>query len=595
MLQSHELLLKAAEAKEIERELRARLGGDFLDWASRWSKNQRAILTSTLPFNFAFGGNGSGKTTLGSWWTRAQLASFNPINGSITTRVHPVNMYCVGNTFEKLEGVMKPALRRWLPAREIEHEDNKSNIWHLTEGRRVLWKTGQQDVTTFTGDDIDACWIDEELSSREHFNEVLARLVRRLGVLLNTVTPALGTLWLHNWVFSPDEYPMEEKRICTIPMSENPYYSDCDLCAKPRSWHEPVRMKGACPHFSNDKGQKKLERARRQFKGIVFRIRFNGEFLLLAGNPVIPPDARTKMQVEHERPPVVGCLTENLHFSYCKDPDNADDVKTWLRIQVALEKEGDKLKPKILLPEPGHSYVMGVDVGGGNPMGDYHAAIVIDVETGEQVALAHTRGVECRDFGQFAAMLGTFYNDALAVIEINNHGVAVFDRMIELGYANLYRRQRIDSPTKIVLPRSGFFTDVKSKPAAVDLMVSYWSNRLKIHDPIIIAEAFHYTWLKERREGTHGIGNSNPEGHDDCMSALFLCAIGLKQLGWGVLMPGDELQVERPKTIGDQLIEDSAGRELSEQEILEGAIDPSPGEVADVFEGGGEEAELGLP
>jgi hypothetical protein len=553
------------------------LGGDFIDFADRWSAGQKKILTSKKPFLFAFGGTGAGKTTLGSWWLRAGLAGYNPITGKITVKPQPVNAYCVGNTIEKVKGVMMPALRRWLPSGEILHEDRESNIWTLTEKRRVMWKTGKQDVTTFTGDEIDYCWVDEELASRNHFDEVLSRLTRRLGQFLNTLTPAEGTLWLHNWVFSPDEYPMEDKELVRIPMDENPYYANCDICLEPRTRHEPVRLERACTTFRNKAGQMKLDRARKAFRGIVYKIRFEGHYLLMAGRSVIPPAVREQMIKDHESEPVCGYLNEQVHFVHCTEPD---DPRAWLRIQVGKRPDGT---PELLSPVRGHQYVMGVDVGGGNPTGDYHAAVVFDQETGEQVALAHTRNVEPRDFGAFCTQLGKFYNDAFTIVEINNHGLAVTDRMTELGYGALYRRQRLDSATKVVLPRIGFFTDVKSKPAAVDLMTDFFANRWKIHDPIILAEAFHYTWLKDSRQGSHGIGNSNPDSHDDTMSCLFLCAIALKQMGWGTVSAALEVQLDIKPTISDVMFEDVGGHTLSEEELLEG-VTPLTDAIQDVFD-----------
>jgi hypothetical protein len=576
-------LLRQAERDRtaLEHELRLRLGEDFLDFADCWSTNQKKVLTSACRFLFAFGGTGAGKTTLGSWWTRAILASYNPITGQITEKPQPINVYCVGNTIEKVKGVMMPALRRWLPDAEIVHEDRESNIWTLTEGRRVFWKTGKQDVTTFTGDEIDGCWVDEELSDRPHFDEILSRLTRRMGIFLNTLTPALGTLWLHNWVFSPDEYPMEEKEIVRIPMDENPYYHNCDVCLTPKAWHDRGHKK-SCAKFRNVSGRKKLEFAKKAFKGIIYKIRFEGHYLLMAGRSVINPAAREKMAAEHERHPVLGYLNSALGFVHCEDHD---DPRAWLRIQVGKNARSGELE--LLVPRPGHNYVMGVDVGGGNPTGDYHAAVVIDQESGEQVALAHTRNVEPRDFGAFVTQLGKFYNDAFTIVEINNHGLAVTDRMIELGYAALYRRQRLDSTTKVVLPRMGFFTDVKTKPAAVDLMTDFFQNRWKIHDPIILAEAFHYTWLRDARHGSHGVSNSNPDGHDDTMSCLFLCAVALKQMGWGHVSPGEQVEREMKPTIADVMIEDVAGRALTEEEVLAGAAEQDePGQIRDVFDEG---------
>jgi hypothetical protein len=547
-------------------ELRRRLGDTYLSFAERWAPTQREILSSDRPFLFAIGGNGAGKTTLGSWWIKSELDSFNPVTGVFRERRQSVNVYCVGNTDEKVMGVMQPALRRWIPPEQIVREDRANAIWYLTEDRRVLWKTGRQDSTTFTGDEIDAGWGDEELERKEHWDEILARLARRNGRYLNTFTAAEGILWMNQWIFSPDEYPMEEKTTVRIPTADNPYYYDCDRCGFPKAWHEEAR-KGCCATFSNVQGQMKLERMKKQWKGIIYKIRFEGHALLMAGKPVFSPDVREKLEKEHSRPPKCGYLNDKCHFVHCEDPD---DPRAWLRISVGRDKTGTL---RLLSPTIGHKYVMGIDVGGGNPTGDYHAAVVIDEDTGDQVALAHTRDCEPRDFGSFVCQLGRFYNDAYIVTEVNNHGLAVVDKLTELSYGNTYRRQVIDGLTKQLTKKVGFLTNARTKFAAVDLMVSLFYERFKIHDPIIYAEAFHYTWLKEDRPGCHKVGNSNPDGHDDTMSALFCASIGLKQMGWLVLASKDEVAVEVRKTLADDLFEDASGRAMSAEEIMEGAVD----------------------
>lgn len=568
--------LTSADARAA---LRARLGEEFLDFAELWSDSQRAVLKSERPFLFAFGGNGAGKTTLGSWWIRAQLACYNPVTGKFWKRPQTVTVYCVGNTIEKVKGVMMPALRRWLPKGEIVHEDRQNNIWTLRDGARVLWKTGAQDVTTFGGDEVDAIWIDEELSSYAHWEECLARTSRRLGRILTTLTPALGTLWLHAWVFSRDKYPMEEKELVRIPMDANPYYWSCDFCLKPKAWHERKRH-GACDNFINVAGPKKLERSRQQFipGTIAYKVRFEGHYLLMNGRAVLDQTVRERQEKEHRRDPVSGYLTQGLQFVQVEDPH---DSRAWLRVQIGKDRDG---KTKLLLPEPAHQYVMGVDVGGGNPMGDYHAAVIFDYETGEQVALAHTRSVDPRDFAILCDQLGRWYNDAFIVPEVNNHGYAFVLKLTEVGYSNLYRRQRVDGIATPSLPRLGFFTDVKSKPAAVDLMGDYFVNRWVIHDPIIFAEAFHYTWLKDSRQGTHGIGNSNPDGHDDTMSACFCAAFGLRALGWSTGSFGERATAARKPSVGELLLADATGAPVLESDLLDAAEAQSqPGTVEDVF------------
>lgn len=553
-------------------ELKRRFGEDWLDWAERWGASQTKILTSQKQYLFAFGGNGAGKTQLGGYWAKIQLDSFNPLTGEVIERQHPVTMYCAAPTLEKVEGVMKPSLRQWFPKGVILKETSaaKGDVWHLTEGRRVMWKTGKQDPMTWTGDEIDAAWVDEELASEEHWKRMLSRGFRRLARYLTTMTAENGTLWLHNWVFSPDEYPMEEKDIVQIDTRENPYYSDCDNCSKPKRWHGDSIHK-TCAKFSNVKGQMKIQlRIRQCSNPYDFEVRIKGSYLLSTGRSVIEPGMREKLKAQHQSEPLVGYLSEELRFVKLEGAQARSDCGGWLRIATKkVSDETGQNRRYALMPRPGHTYVVGVDAAEGNPTGDYHSAVVIDYETGEQVALAHTRSMPARDFGACVVQLCTFYNQAFLVIEANNHGGSVIDQAIALGYGNLYKRDRFDAVARKPMPRIGFFTDGKSKKPAVDLMATYVCSRMKIHDPIIYGEMFHYMWLADQRPGSHGVGNSNPKGHDDTMTALFCASVGLRKLGWSVVSPEEAPQKHYEKTLGDELMEDATGRTMTEEEAIE--------------------------
>ena len=100
-------------------------------------------------------------------------------------------------------------------------------------------------------------------------------------------------------------------------------------------------------------------------------------------------------------------------------------------------------------PQPGHSYVIGVDPAEGNPQSDESAAVVLDYPNGEQVA---TLGLRC-DPEMFAVHLdrlakaygsvytndyGSFPYGAEIMVERNNHGHAVILALRQIG-ASLLR------------------------------------------------------------------------------------------------------------------------------------------------------------
>ena len=74
--------------------------------------------------------------------------------------------------------------------------------------------------------------------------------------------------------------------------------------------------------------------------------------------------------------------------------------------------------------EAGREYVIGCDPAEGNPQSDESAASVVDVLTGEQVAVLAGR-FDPAVFAGYVASLSEYYHGAPALVERNNHGHAV--------------------------------------------------------------------------------------------------------------------------------------------------------------------------
>ena len=86
----------------------------------------------------------------------------------------------------------------------------------------------------------------------------------------------------------------------------------------------------------------------------------------------------------------------------------------------------------------GKQYVVAVDPSGGGSDGDYCAMQVVERATGLQCAELHAR-LGLHEIARRAAELGAEYNDALLVVERNNHGHAVLAYLRgEYRYRNLF-------------------------------------------------------------------------------------------------------------------------------------------------------------
>jgi hypothetical protein len=110
-----------------------------------------------------------------------------------------------------------------------------------------------------------------------------------------------------------------------------------------------------------------------------------------------------------------------------------------------------------LPPVPRKQYLVAVDPAGGGSEGDYSAAQVLEVETALQCAefAGHTGGLE---LARLIAKLACEYNDALLVVERNNHGSGVLAHL-ETGCvgARIYKQGG----------QAGWLTTTVSRPAVL--------------------------------------------------------------------------------------------------------------------------------
>jgi hypothetical protein len=110
-----------------------------------------------------------------------------------------------------------------------------------------------------------------------------------------------------------------------------------------------------------------------------------------------------------------------------------------------------------LPPLAGKRYLVAVDPAGGGCEGDLSAMQVIEMETALQCAefAGHVGGLE---LARVATDLAREYNNALLVVERNNHGTGVLALAEQVcRYANIYRQQG----------QAGWLTTSVSRPAAI--------------------------------------------------------------------------------------------------------------------------------
>jgi hypothetical protein len=178
---------------------------------------------------------------------------------------------------------------------------------------------------------------------------------------------------------------------------------------------------------------------------------------------------------------------------------------------VEVRRNGDL---EIWLPPlKGKEYLVAVDPAGGGSEGDYSAAQVLELETGLQCAefAGHVGGLE---LARLVTELAVEYNQAMLVVERNNHGSGVL-ALIETvcGYGRVYKQNG----------QAGWLTTTVSRPAALGRLDAALVERPEcFQSRKLLAECRSFVRLPDGGSG------ARPGTHDDRVMAM---AIGLATCG----------------------------------------------------------------
>ena len=158
-----------------------------------------------------------------------------------------------------------------------------------------------------------------------------------------------------------------------------------------------------------------------------------------------------------------------------------------------------------LPPMPGREYVVGVDTVGGGADGDFAAIEVVDLETGMQCAELCER-LEPRELAREARKLAQKYNQALLVVERNNHGAGV---LAFLESAERYERVYGQSG------QAGWLTTIANRPEMLARLGALLVERPGLFNSArLLGECRQFVRLRGgRTEAAAG-------GHDDCVLAM---------------------------------------------------------------------------
>jgi hypothetical protein len=168
--------------------------------------------------------------------------------------------------------------------------------------------------------------------------------------------------------------------------------------------------------------------------------------------------------------------------------------------------------------QAGKHYIVGVDPAGGGTEGDYACAQVIERRTGIQCAelCGH---FPPRELAHKLVELGCMYNDALLVVERNNHGYGVLAHLRAEGCLNVYHEGGQD----------GWLTSAVSRPAMIENLAAGLATA-----PGLFRSARLLNECRTFVRQPDGSSGAMAGAHDDCVMAMAI-ALGARRAGAGSL------------------------------------------------------------
>lgn len=143
-------------------------------------------------------------------------------------------------------------------------------------------------------------------------------------------------------------------------------------------------------------------------------------------------------------------------------------------------------------PDPLSNYVMGVDTSEGKIDGDKSSVVVLNCKT--FAVVAEYNGLLEPDILAFHVKdWGELYNNALAVVEINNHGLATLNEL-KAVYSHVYHRKVFDKRAAEWKESIGWQTNIKTKPILISKLAESIRNGLDIPSAEIVNELMTFVY-----------------------------------------------------------------------------------------------------
>ena len=181
-------LLELDEIEKLQKDRKKKSG---IDYYTPNAAQQRAH-QSVAKIILYCGGNRAGKSTFGAAELAYHLTRRYPDYYPEARRFkHPIKAVVVCDANQKIEKVIEPKIREYLPQNQIVHKKTVGGYLNrivCRDGSTVDFLSGEQDDMAFEGADWDFYWGDEPQKKRK-FDAIMRGLIDRGGFTVLTFTP----------------------------------------------------------------------------------------------------------------------------------------------------------------------------------------------------------------------------------------------------------------------------------------------------------------------------------------------------------------------------------------------------------------------
>ena len=297
-------------------------------------------------------------------------------------------------------------------------------------------------------------------------------------------------------------------------------------------WYEPAyRIEKAEPHPLSEEEIKLTQRFGLDLEQIAYRRHLQSNFRGLAPQEFCE-DAESCFLASGECVFDLETIEKRLTFcaqQYCEARDNGA-LRVWYP------------------PSPSRSYLIGADPAGGGSDGDYSCAQVLDLATGLQCA--ELRGhFPPMEFAARLASLARDYNNALLVIERNNHGHAVLAHLQQIvncepSTVNLYEKNS----------QLGWLTTAANRPQIIATFAATLATDSRLFNSTVLLEECR-TFIRHQNGSTAAAAGA----HDDCVLAMAIALAARNEVAT-VRHSSSWVSAERAPEIARAEREGEAGR-----------------------------------